>query len=324
MRLAITGARVSGVQPLRGATQLLRRLRHESVLPALIVLGVMVVLALTANLLPIPDPKNADLSAALTPPFQSRAHPLGTDPIGRDILSRVIFGTRISLTVGFASVAIAAVFGVVVGLLAGYHQRWVDIVFMRLGDVQLSLPSFILALTIMTIFGAGEMNVILALSIGGWVTYARVVRSSVLPLHEAEYVLASRALGCGSLRIMFRHILPNVISPVIVVATLGLGANIISEAGLSFLGLGVDPQTPSWGIMLANGRDYLEIAPWVAAIPGVAISLTVLSTNLVGDWLRDVLDPRAELRRAVEGSSLAIEEAEIAAAPERSYEAVDV
>lgn len=307
---------------MRNTARWFRRLRHETVLPALIILALLVVLALTASLLPLPDPKSADLAASLLPPFHSGVHPLGTDPIGRDILSRVVFGTRISLTVGFSSVAIAAVLGVIVGLLAGYHQGWVDVVFMRFGDIQLSLPSFILALTIMTIFGAGEKNVIFALSIAGWVRYARVVRSNVLPLHEAEYVLAERALGCGSLRIMFRHILPNVISPVIVVATLGLGANIISEAGLSFLGLGVDPQTPSWGIMLANGRDYLEIAPWVALIPGIAISLTVLATNLVGDWLRDVLDPRGELREAVEASPLILEDSDSDASSEQPFEAV--
>lgn len=323
MKLPLTGGGLQGVRdPFAAGARKAYRLRHETVLPALIVLGLLGVLAITANWLPIADPKHADLTAVLLPPFQSGGHPFGTDPIGRDILSRVIFGTRISLTVGFASVGIAAVFGVLVGLLAGYHQGWIDIFFMRFGDIQLSLPSFILALTIMTIFGAGELNVIIALSIAGWIRYARVVRSNVLPLHEAEYVLASRALGCGSVRIMFRHILPNVISPVIVVATLGVGANIISEAGLSFLGLGVDPQTPSWGIMLANGRDYLQTAPWVAAIPGVAISLTVLATNLVGDWLRDILDPRAELRRAVESSSLA-DEADTAVPPERAYQAVE-
>lgn len=302
----------------------LARLRHESVLPALIVLIGMVGVAVIANWLPLPDPKSSDLSAGLLPPFQSAAHPLGTDPIGRDILSRLVFGARISLTVGLTSVAISLVVGTAVGVMAGFYQGWVDIVFMRLGDIWLSLPAFILALTIMTIFGAGEKNVILALSIAGWVRYARVARSNVLPLHEAEYVIASRALGCSSFRIMWRHVLPNVISPLIVVATLGVGANIISEASLSFLGLGVDPQTPSWGIMLANGRDYLQIAPWVAATPGIAISLTVLATNLVGDWLRDELDPRTKVRTGALAASEATPPTPEVPAAEGLFQGVEV
>lgn len=278
------------------ATRRIARLRNDSVLPALVILVGLAVIALIANWLPLPGPKASDLAAGLLPPFRSGAHPLGTDPIGRDIFSRLVFGARISLTVGLSSVLIALVVGTIAGLLAGYYQGWIDILFMRLADIWLSLPSFILALTIMTIFGAGEVNVILALSITGWVRFARVARSTVLPLSDAEYVQASRALGCSSFRTMFRHILPNVVAPLIVVATLGVGANIISESSLSFLGLGVDPQTPSWGIMLANGRDYLQTAPWVATIPGIAISLTVLATNIVGDWLRDVLDPRTQRR----------------------------
>jgi peptide/nickel transport system permease protein len=292
---------------------LLSRLRRDGILVPVLLLAVVVLAALLADILPLADPRKSDLTAALLPPFKSVAHPLGTDPIGRDTLARLVFGARISLLVGFSSVAIAAVFGSIIGLIAGYYRGWADVLLMRFGDVQLSLPSFILALTIMSLFGAGILNVIIALSIAGWVRYARVVRSNVLPLHSAEYVEAARSLGASSFRIMWRHILPNVQSPVIVLATLGVGANIITESSLSFLGLGIDPQTPSWGGMLANGRAYLETAWWVAAFPGLAISLTVLATNLLGDWLRDALDPRMRSRRASASVKESIESVEIAA-----------
>jgi peptide/nickel transport system permease protein len=297
-------------RPRRG---LLARLRRDGILIPVLLLVLIVMAAILADVLPLADPRKSDLKAVLLPPFSNAAHPLGTDPIGRDTLARLIFGARISLLVGFSSVAIAAVFGSVIGLIAGYYRGWADTLLMRFGDVQLSLPSFILALTIMSLFGAGILNVIIALSIAGWVRYARVVRSNVLPLHSAEYVEAARSLGATPFRIMWRHILPNVQSPVIVLATLGVGANIITESSLSFLGLGIDPQTPSWGGMLANGRAYLETAWWVAAFPGLAISLTVLATNLLGDWLRDALDPRMRSRRAAGPERESIETVEITA-----------
>lgn len=269
----------------------------------ILILVTLVAGAVFADVLPIANPYRSDLTRVLVPPFQTLEHPLGTDPIGRDILARLVHGARVSLVIGFASVAIAAILGGLIGLIAGYFRGKVDDVLMRIGDTQLSLPSFILALTIVAIFGAGVVNVIIALSIAGWVRFARVVRSNVLPLHEAEYVEAARSLGCSTPRIMLLHILPNIQSPVIVLATLVLGANIISESSLSFLGLGIDPQIPSWGGMLAGGRGYLETAWWVATFPGVAISITVLAANLLGDWLRDVLDPRVRMRLEVVDSA---------------------
>jgi peptide/nickel transport system permease protein len=300
---------------MRSRRGLLRRLRRDGVLIPLLILGTAVAVAILADFLPLPDPRTSDLTATLLPPFSSASHPLGTDPIGRDTLSRLVYGTRISLSVGFASVAIAMVFGSFVGLIAGYFGGWPDTILMRLGDVQLSLPSFILALTIMSRFGPGIPNVIIALSVAGWVRYARVVRSNVLPLHSAEYVESARSLGCSSFRVMWRHILPNVQSPVIVLATLGVGANIIAESSLSFLGLGIDPQNPSWGGMLANGRSYLETAWWVAALPGLAISLTVLATNLLGDWLRDALDPRTQTGRTATKETETLESLEAELTP---------
>jgi peptide/nickel transport system permease protein len=186
--------------------------------------------------------------------------------------------------------------GSLLGLIAGYVGGWPDAILMRAADAQLSLPSFILALTIMAALGSGLFNVILALSIGSWVRYARVVRSMVLPLRETEYVLAAETIGCAPNRVMLRHVLPNVVTPVIVLATLGLGTTIIAESSLSFLGLGVDPESPSWGSMLSEGRAYLDSAWWVAAFPGVAITVTVLAVNLIGDALRDQLDPRTMRR----------------------------
>jgi peptide/nickel transport system permease protein len=221
---------------------------------------------------------------------------LGTDAVGRDVLARLIYGARVSLTVGFVAVGIGVFTGCLLGLLAGFFGGWVDTVLMRLADVQLSFPSFLLAISLMAVLGAGLINVILALSIGGWVRTARVMRSNVLPLREIEYVQAARAIGCGSRRLMLSHILPNAVTPVFVLATLSLGATIITESSLSFLGLGVDPETPSWGSMLAEGRPYLASAWWVATLPGIAISITVLGVNIVGDWLRDELDPRMKRR----------------------------
>jgi peptide/nickel transport system permease protein len=261
-------------------------------LPAAGLLGLLVLAAIFAGLLTPFDPRDGALDARLVAPFARADHPFGTDPIGRDTLSRLLYGARVSLSVGFASVLLAGVAGSLLGLIAGWRGGWTDTVIMRIADVQLGFPSFLLAITLMAVFGAGLSSVVLALSIGGWVRYARVMRSTVLPLCEVEYVQAARALGCGATQIVLRHVLPNALTPVLVVATLSLGGNLITESSLSFLGLGVDPQTPSWGSMLADGRPYLNTAWWVSALPGLAISLTVLAVNLLGDWLRDELDPR--------------------------------
>lgn len=222
----------------------------------------------------------------------SSAHILGTDQLGRDILSRIIYGARISLIVGLTAVAIGAGFGTVVGLISGYYGRWVDSLIMRLGDVFLAFPFLLLAIAIVAVVGGGLFNVILVLAIASWVPYARLIRASVLSCKAQEYVIAARAIGVGDTVLLFKHILPNVITPVIVYATFGVAAAIIAEAGLSFLGLGVGSTVSDWGAMLADGRQYVGTAWWLATMPGVAIMVTVLSINMIGDWIRDVLDPR--------------------------------
>jgi peptide/nickel transport system permease protein len=264
--------------------------------PILLVAVGLVAVALFANVLSPVDPLAGSLRERLIPPFTARAHPLGTDPLGRDMLSRLMYGARISLMVGVSAVVVGMIVGSLLGLIAGFFGGWSDAILMRAADAQLSLPSFILALAIMATLGAGLFNVILALSIGSWVRYARVVRSMVLPLRSVDYVLAAETIGCEPRRVMLSHVLPNVVTPVIILATLGLGSTIIAESSLSFLGLGVNPETPSWGSMLAEGRAYLDSAWWVAALPGLAITITVLAVNLIGDALRDQLDPHTMRR----------------------------
>jgi ABC-type dipeptide/oligopeptide/nickel transport system permease subunit len=236
------------------------------------------------------DPLAIDPMGALQPP--SFEHPMGTDPIGRDVLSRVLFGGRISLVVGLVSVGISLAIGVILGLLAGYFGGTVDNVIMRLMDMMLAFAGILLALTIVAVLGPGLTNVMLAVGISGIPNFARLVRGSVLSAKENLYVEAARSIGIRSGRIIFRHILPNVMAPVIVLATLAYGWAILSAASLSFLGLGAQPPTPEWGIMLSDGRGYLREAPWVTFFPGFAIMLTVLSANVLGDGLRDALDPR--------------------------------
>ncbi len=285
-----------GDRPLRKSEGLLSRVSRQTGWPILLVAAGLVVVAVFANVLSPDDPLAGSLRDRLVPPITDREFPLGTDPLGRDMLSRLMYGARISLLVGVSAVAIGMVVGSLLGLIAGYVGGWPDTILMRVADAQLSLPSFILALTIMAALGSGLFNVILALSIGSWVRYARVVSSMVLPLRETEYVMAAETIGCAPRRVMLRHVLPNVVTPVIILATLGLGTTIIAESSLSFLGLGVDPESPSWGSMLSEGRAYLDSAWWVAAFPGVAITITVLAVNLIGDALRDQLDPRTMRR----------------------------
>lgn len=286
----------TGERPARKSAGLLNRVARQTGWPILLVAAGLLLVAIFANVLSPSDPLAGSLRDRLVPPFTTSEFPLGTDPLGRDMLARLMYGARISLTVGFSAVALGMIVGSLLGLIAGYVGGWPDTILMRVADAQLSLPSFILALTIMAALGAGLFNVILALSIGSWVRYARVVRSMVLPLRETEYVLAAETIGCAPNRVMLRHVLPNVVTPVIILATLGLGTTIIAESSLSFLGLGVDPESPSWGSMLSEGRAYLDSAWWVAAFPGIAITITVLSVNLIGDALRDQLDPRTMRR----------------------------
>lgn len=257
--------------------------------------GVMLVLVLTSVWV-FPDRGSAmDLAARLTAPFTTWAHPLGTDPLGRDVLARVLVGGRISLWVGFASVAGASLIGIVIGLIAGYYRGFWDMFLMRCVDVQLALPFILVALTFISIFGGGLNNIILFMIVSQWVQYARLVRGMVLSVREREYVQAARSFGVRDLAMVRHHILPNVIGPVIILLTLNVANNILLESSLTFLGLGVDPLIPSWGGMLADGRTYMQTAWWVSVFPGVAIMLTVLGLNLLGDWLRDLIDPTGKL-----------------------------
>jgi peptide/nickel transport system permease protein len=237
------------------------------------------------------DPLRADFAQGLRPPG-SPGHPLGTDQLGRDLLSRVLHGARLALFIGTCTVLVTALVGGLLGLLAGFIERWPSAALMRLADVQLSFPFILLALTINAIVGLGLRNIILSLSAAGWVVYARVVRGEVLSVKERDYVRAAAALGMGRTRLLFRHVLPNVAPSIIVVASLQFSQFIVAEAAISFLGFGIQPPTPAWGSMLAESRDFLYVAWWLAAFPGAALALTALGVNLIGDWLRDTLDPK--------------------------------
>ena len=237
------------------------------------------------------DPLRADLTSGLQPPG-SPGHPLGTDQLGRDLLARVLHGARLALFIGVCTVVITALVGGLLGLVAGFAERWPSAVLMRIADVQLSFPFILLAMTINAIVGLGLRNIILSLSAAGWVVYARVVRGEVLAIKQRDYVHAAGALGVGRARLLFRHVLPNVAPSIIVVASLQFSQFIVAEAAISFLGFGVQPPTPAWGSMLSESRDFLYVAWWLAAFPGIALALTALGVNLLGDWLRDTLDPK--------------------------------
>ena len=269
----------------------LRRFRRNppALLGLALILSLILVALLAPLLAPVP-PDHQDLRARLEPP--SPAHPFGTDEFGRSMLSRTLYGARVSLFTGLAPVALAATVGTLIGLVAGFYRGRVDAVLMRLMDVLLAFPSLLLALAVVGALGPGLVNAVLAIAVVGVPQYARVVRSVVLSAREEDFVQAARALGVGDTRLLFRHILPVAVGPLAVQATLGIGFAILSMAGLSFLGLGVQPPTPDWGEMLARGRRYLPEATWLLLFPGAAISLTVLAFNLFGDGLRDAFDPR--------------------------------
>jgi peptide/nickel transport system permease protein len=276
-----------------------RLVRDPTALAGSLLLVLLTLTAILADQVAPHDPVRQNLllarQAPLGWPGGSLAYPAGTDGLGRDILTRLIYGARVSLAVGFGSVAIAGTLGVLLGLLAGYRGGWWDDLIMRVGDIQLAFPALVLAIALMAVLGAGLANVILVLALTNWVTYARVVRGEVLSLRSREFVQAARLLGVPDTRIMLRHILPNVTAPVVVVASFTVAQVIIAEATLSFLGIGVPPPAPSWGSMIAEGRQYLSSAWWIMTVPGLVLMVVLLAFNVVGDWLRDVLDPR--LRR---------------------------
>jgi peptide/nickel transport system permease protein len=261
-----------------------------------LIIGLVIVAELTAPLLATTDPIDQDLSEALKPPFWlgdgSLRHPLGTDHLGRDVYSRLIYGARISLTISVLAALLGALVGVAAGLVAGYLGGRVDMVIMRLADLNLAFPLILLALAVVALLGANLKNLVIVMAITTWMIYARVVRGLSLGLREREFVQAARALGAHDARIIARHVLPNVLAPVMVIWTLEVARIILMESALSFLGLGVPPPTPTWGRMLAEGRDYLTVAGWIAVFPGLAILFTVLGINFLGDGLRDLLDPR--------------------------------
>jgi peptide/nickel transport system permease protein len=255
--------------------------------------GIVLVLAgiaLLAPLLSPYDPTELDAQRILSPP--SRAHCFGTDRLGRDVLSRIIWGSRISLLVGFIAVGIATSIGVLVGSLAGYYGRWVDSLIMRFVDLMLCFPTFFLILAVIAFLEPSIWNIMVVIGATGWMGVARLVRAEFLSLKEREFVLSARALGASDLRIILRHILPNALAPVLVSATLGVAGAILTESALSFLGIGIQPPTPSWGNILTGGKDNLEIAWWLSFFPGLAILVTVLGYNLLGEGIRDALDPR--------------------------------
>lgn len=267
--------------------------RSRVALAGLAILLAMGLLALLAPWIAPYDPLAIDLPNQLQPP--SLAHWLGTDLLGRDILSRLLYGGRATLVTALVAVGISAGFGVLLGLASGFYGGLVDSCLMRLVDMLLAFPRILLALTVVALLGVGLGNVMVAVGIAGISGYARVVRGVVLSAREQVYVEAARLVGCNNARILFRHVLPNVLAPVIVLATVDIAHALLSASSLSFLGLGAQPPTPEWGLMLNEGRAYLRVAPWVTTVPGLTIMLTVLSVNVFGDGLRDALDPRLRL-----------------------------
>ena len=256
-------------------------------------LAIVVFLLVVAAAAPILSPHNPfeiNVDAVLLPP--SLDHPFGTDDLGRDVLSRMIYGSRVSLQVGLVSAGIATILGVILGALAGYYGGWTDSVIMRFTDMMLCFPTFFLILAVIALLDPSIINIMAVIGLTSWMGVARLVRAEFLSLKEREYVLAARSLGVGDMRIIFRHILPNAMAPVLVAATLGVAGAILTESGLSFLGLGVQAPDPSWGNILGQGKSYIQLGWWLSLFPGLAILITVLGYNLLGEGIRDAMDPR--------------------------------
>ena len=263
--------------------------RDKKALVGSVVLTIFLISAIFGNLISPYDPSDMAFEMMESP---SWSHPLGTDDLGRDLLSRIIVGTQVSLFVGISTVVIALIAGLILGVLAGYLGGWVDHVIMRYIDLQWAFPNFIIAVYLVAVFGTGLSNVIVAISLAFVDDFARIARGMVLSIKEEQYVAAARTVGVSDIRIMWRHILPNAAAPIIVQATVSISYAILGEASLSFLGLGVDASTPTWGLILADGRSFISRAWWLGIFPGLAIMLTVLSINFIGDALRDFLDVR--------------------------------
>jgi peptide/nickel transport system permease protein len=272
-----------------------RLLRSPSAVAGVVIVGLLVLAGLLAPVLTQWDPVRQDLRAVLQSP--SAAHPLGTDQLGRDILTRLLYGARLTLFIGAIAVGVGLVIGVPLGVISGFYRGTVDMVIQRVMDLMLSFTTFLLALTLVALLGVGITNVIVAVGVSTIPRFARLVRSSVLSIREVSYIEASLALGAPNGRVLWRHVLPNALAPVIVQATLSMGSAILTAAGLGFLGLGVQPPTPEWGAMLGEGRNYIFTQPSVTTFPGLAIFLAVLGFNLLGDGLRDALDPQLRGRR---------------------------
>lgn len=270
--------------------------KNKSAVFGLLIVFILIFFAIFAPLIAPYEPNIQNLPHRLMPPFWyelgSFSHILGTDDFGRDLFSRIVYGARISIMIGLISVGISLSFGLLMGVFAGYYGKFIDLVIMRVVDIMLSIPAILLAIVIVAILGPSLYNAMIAIGIVGIPTYARIVRASVLSEKEKEYVVASRVNGSSNLRLMFKVILPNCASPIIVQATMGFASAVLEAAGLSFLGLGAQPPTPEWGAMLADSLQYIVTAPWMILYPGLAIFLTVLGFNLIGDGLMDVLDPK--------------------------------
>ncbi|MDR1941915.1 MAG: ABC transporter permease [Endomicrobium sp.] len=265
-------------------------LKNKAALIALIFILFVTAAAVFAPLITPYDPSEQNLPQRLSAPCAQ--YFLGTDDLGRDVFSRMVFGARISVSVGVFAVLLTVLIGVTIGMTAGYFGGTADAVLMRFTDIVLCFPTFFLILLVIAFFEPGIYSVMIVIGLTSWTGLARIVRAEVLSLREREFVLASRMLAVSRLRLLFVHILPNVISPIIVYAAIGMGGAILTESGLSFLGLGVQPPAPSWGQILMQGKDYIYSAWWLSVFPGIAILLTVLSFNLTGDFLRDILDPK--------------------------------
>lgn len=267
-----------------------RALRNPLAFWGFVIIAIVLVTALLAPVLAPYDPDAIDVKSILVPP--SATHWMGTDGLGRDVFSRMLFGARISLLVGFVAVGIATLIGVVLGAISGYYRGWVDVIIMRMVDVMLSIPTFFLILAVIAFLTPSIWNIMIVIGLTSWMGVTRLVRAEFLSLREREFVLASATLGARDHRLIFRHLLPNSLTPVIVSSVLGVASAVLVESGLSFLGLGVQPPQASWGNILTEGKEYIQFAWWLSFFPGMAILLTVLGYNLLGEGLRDALDPR--------------------------------